>query len=344
MTWVRGLKYRAVNGFHRVLSWMWFELLVVLMAFQKRYERPDVFIGSSLSLFTVLSGCFYKKVFKTKFIFEVRDIWPQSLIDLKGVSKNHPLVYVLGKLELLGYRYADAIVGSMPGLREHVEQKVGLGIKVHYLPQPVSLEFFETEQKEVTEEYISKYIPKGKFIIMYAGSMGPANALEFIIDAARVAQKTLPEVCFVLVGDGHSKQELAENAKGLDNVIFAPRVRKSEVQSVLVYADVLVASFRQEDIYRYGMSLNKFVDYMYAAKPVVAMYSGFPSMINEAGCGTFSPAEKSDEFVQTLGTYFSMACEERNAIGRKGREFLMNVQNSEVLSTQFESLFHEADA
>ena len=101
VTWVNTLKYSKATSIKRIFSWLWFDFFVLMMAFNKRYEKPDVVIASSLSLFTVLTGCFYKKFYKAKFIFEVRDIWPQTLIDLKGFSANHPLIWLLSKIERL---------------------------------------------------------------------------------------------------------------------------------------------------------------------------------------------------------------------------------------------------
>ena len=155
------------------------------MAFRKQYERPDVVIASSLSILSVLSGCFYKRFYKTKFIFEVRDIWPQTLIDFKGFSHRHPLILFLSKIEKLGYRYSDSIVGTMPNLTEHVEKEVGLGAKVFSIPHGVNLDFYQNSQRDLPVDFADCYIPPDKFIVTYAGTIGDANALEYIVDAAK---------------------------------------------------------------------------------------------------------------------------------------------------------------
>jgi glycosyltransferase involved in cell wall biosynthesis len=340
VTWLNTFKYKNATSPVRLLGWIWFEVLVILMVFVKRYEKPDVVIISSLSLLSVVSGCFYKLFFKSRFIFEVRDIWPKSLQDLKGLSSWHPVVWILRRCEHLGYRYCDSIVGTMPGLSEHVEKEVGLGVKVHYIPQGVDLSFYSEHQSNVSSEYLEKYIPKDKFVVGYAGSMGVANALEYIVEAARSFNASgVPEIHFLLVGDGYLKEELIEQAKGLCNITFAPSVPKESVQSILSLCDLLVSSVRKSEIYDYGLSLNKFIDYMYAKKPVVCMFSGYPSMINESRCGEFVPSEDVEAFVDAILKYKALSVFDRKKIGLNGYNYLVLSRNFDTLTRAYLGLF-----
>lgn len=341
VTWVNTLKYSKATSIKRICSWLWFDFFVLMMAFKKKYEKPDVVIASSLSLFTVLTGCFYKRFYKAKFIFEVRDIWPQTLIDLKGFSSNHPLIWLLNKIERLGYKYSDAIVGTMPGLKLHVENEVGLGSKVYCIPQGVNLAFYDNSQQKLSEEYVEQYIPKDKFIVTYTGTFGEANALEYIIEAAKKLKHT-SKIHFLLVGEGYLKEDLKDNASELTNITFAPKVVKEQVQHLLSLSDLLVASVRDEKIYKYGMSLNKFIDYMYAKKPIVCMYSGYPSMVNEAKCGEFTPAENSNEFASVIKKYQLITPLDRQQIGELGYKFLISERSFGVLSKRYMELFNEA--
>jgi glycosyltransferase involved in cell wall biosynthesis len=340
VTWVNTIKYSKAASIKRILSWLWFDFFVLMMAFNKKYEKPDIVIASSLSLFTVLTGCFYKKFYKSKFIFEVRDIWPQTLIDLKGFSPKHPLVWLLRKVELFGYQYSDVVVGTMPGLKFHVENEFGLGSKVHCIPQGVNLSFYRNNQENLSPEYIEQYIPNNKFIVTYTGTFGEANALQYIVEAAKKLEH-LSNIHFLLVGDGYLKEDLINSSKGLSNITFAPKIFKEQVQHLLSLSDLLVASVRDEKIYKYGISLNKFVDYMYAKKPIVCMYSGYPSMINEAECGEFTNAEDSDTFARVIKKYQSMTPFNRKVLGERGYEFLIHERSFEALSKKYMELFNE---
>lgn len=340
VTWVNTLKYSKSTSIKRILSWLWFDFFVLLMAFNKKYEKPDIVIVSSLSLFTVLTGCFYKKFYKSKLIFEVRDIWPQTLIDLKGFTSKNPLVFLLSKIERLGYRYSDSIVGTMPGLKLHVENEVGLGSKVYCIPQGVCLDFYKNNQQNLSAQYIDKYIPKDKFIVTYTGTFGEANALEYIVDAAKEL-RGIENIHFLLVGDGSLKEYLIELAQGLDNITFAPKVAKEQVQYLLNKSDLLIASVRDEKIYKYGISLNKFIDYMYARKPIVCMYSGYPSMINEAKCGEFTPAGNVKLFAEKIQKYQLMNHLEREGLGDNGYNFLVSERSFELLCKKYLEILNE---
>lgn len=340
VTWVNTLKYTKATSIKRIISWLWFEFFVLMMAFRKEYEKPDVVIASSLSILSVLSGCFYKCFYKAQFIFEVRDIWPQTLIDLKGFTHNHPLIWFLSKVEKLGYKYSDSIVGTMPGLKEHVENEVGLGSKVVSIPQGVNLDFYTENQQELSSDFIENYIPKNKFIVTYTGTMGDANALEYIVSAAKVLQsEQVVNVHFLLVGDGYLKEQLIEQGRDINNITFAPAIKKEQVQHVLRLSNILVASVRNEKIYRYGISLNKFIDYMYAKKPVICMFSGYPSMINEANSGEFTPAEDVQSFVDAIKKHQKMSVAELNELGENGYRFLIEQRVFSTLGNKFMELF-----
>ncbi|MFT7388550.1 MAG: glycosyltransferase involved in cell wall biosynthesis [Candidatus Endobugula sp.] len=342
VTWINTSGYSKATSIKRLLSWVWFEFFVLTMAFRKLYEKPDVIIVSSLSILSVLSGCFYKRFYKSRFIFEVRDIWPQTLIDLKGMSPHHPLVWILSKIERLGYRYSDKIVGSMPGLYKHVDAVSGLGWKVSCIPQGVDLEFYENGQNKLNVDFIQNYFPKNKFIVTYAGTFGNANALEYIVDAARILHnENVDNVFFLMVGGGDLKEELIESSRGLNNIIFAPTIHKKQVQHLLSLSNILVASVRNEKIYKYGISLNKFIDYMYARKPIVCMFSGYPSMINEANCGEFITSENSRVLADTVIKYLSMSTSELHGLGENAYNFLVQFRNFETLSKQYIELFNE---
>jgi len=341
VTWVNTLKYKSATSIRRFISWLWFEFFVITLPLFKRYKNPDVVIASSLSIMSVFSGSFYKLFFKSKFIFEVRDIWPQTLIDLKGMSNRHPLILMLSIIERVGYKYSDKIVGTMPGLAKHVESVIGHSDKVHYIPQGVSLDFYQNKQEDINPEYMEEYFPKNKFIVTYAGTLGVANALSSIVEAAKILDAKNSNIHFVFVGNGREEVSLKQQAKGLSNLTFAPRVKKEQVQSVLMNSDVLIASVKDEKVYQFGISLNKFIDYMFAKKPIVCMFSGYPSMINEANCGEFTPSEDPKALVECLLRYEKMPQEKLNELGENGYHFLVEKRNFDVLSKEYMELFHD---
>jgi glycosyltransferase involved in cell wall biosynthesis len=120
---IKTIKYIKTVSINRILSWLDFELKLFFLPTNK-IERPDVIIVSSLSLLTILNGFRYKKQFKAKLIFEIRDIWPLSATEL-GISKKNPFVFLLGIIEKFGYKNSDLVVGTMPNLSEHINNILG---------------------------------------------------------------------------------------------------------------------------------------------------------------------------------------------------------------------------
>jgi len=339
--WVNTPQYKKTTSLKRIIGWVWFEFFVISLPLLKKHQKPDVVIASSLSLMSVFSGCFFKLFYKSKFIFEVRDIWPQSLIDLKVISVRNPLIFILAFIERLGYKYADKVVGTMPGLSIHVEKIIGKNNKVNFIPQGVSLDFYENNQQTIDKNYIDKYIPKGKFLVTYAGTMGVANVLEPILSAAKILDSKDNNIHFLFVGNGREEGSLRAQAETLTNVTFAPRVDKEKIQSILIKSNILIASVKNEKVYEFGISLNKFIDYMFAKKPIICMYSGFPSMINEANCGEFTQSENPIAFADKILEYAKMPDRELQKLGENGYEFLIKKRNFHVLSEQYIELFHD---
>lgn len=319
--WLRTLKYRRARSIGRILSWVDFEFR--LWRFPKTtLPHPDVIIVSSLSLLTILSGFWLRRRYKCKLVFEVRDIWPLVLVETGNFSPFNPIILLLGWIERLGYIHADLVVGTMPNLGQRVAEVTGKELPVVCVPQGVDLDALQAP-KELPPDYVQKYIPRDKFVVCYAGTIGVSNAMETLILCAR-AMQTRKDIHFLIVGEGYLKDELKQLAKGLDNITFAPGVPKAAVQTILACVDVAYFATHDSRLLRFGQSLNKVIDYMLAAKPVIASYSGYPSMINEAGCGTFVPAEDVEALQAEVERYSSMFPEERALIGARGREWILS--------------------
>jgi glycosyltransferase involved in cell wall biosynthesis len=248
----------------------------------------------------------------------------------------------LGEVEKLGYRRANAIVGTMPNLGDHVEKVTGQALPTHCIPMGVDTQAFETPTP-LAADYVEAYFPSGKFLVAYAGSMGEANAMSVLFECVESMQLD-PNIHFVMVCGGRLPESFTEKYGSLPNLTFAPRVPRSQVHDFLSRCDLLFLSVTNSKLYDYGVSLNKLIDYMLAAKPIVAAYSGYPSMINEAECGTFVPAGDASSLRSAILRYSLMTAAERTVIGQRGRSWLLANRGYGELAKQYQSvLFPQGD-
>lgn len=326
--WIKTAKYAGAKSLGRILSWLDFEWR--LFWTPKELAPPDAVIVSSLSLLTIINGLLLRRRYKCRLVFEVRDIWPLTIIEEGGFSRFNPFVMALAWIEKLAYRRSDAVVGTMPNLEQHVRE---LGIRdtpVHCIPMGFD-EAALAAPPQLPEGYAKTYIPKGKFIVCHAGTIGTTNALEPLLSCAR-AMRDDPSVYFLVIGDGDLKDTYRSLCADLPNIGFAPSVSKAQVQSVLAQCDLLYFSTHRSLVWKYGQSLNKVIDYMLSGKPVLASYSGFPSMINEAGSGSYVPAGDADALEAEIRRYASMTPSERSIMGQAGREWIMRNRSYEKLA------------
>lgn len=334
--WVKTIKYKGTASFRRILSWLDFEIKLLLMP-KNKLEKPDIIIVSSLSLLTVLSGYWLKRKYGCKLIFEVRDIWPLTIIEEGGYSHRNPFVMILSCIEKFGYNKADIVVGTMPNLISHVNDITGKPTNCHCIPFGFDPALYESTVS-LPEGYEEHYIPKNKFIVGYGGSIGITNALDTLIQCASEMQDN-ERVHFLLFGDGDLLSKYREQTYGMKNISFAPKVDKAQVRMVLRHCQVLYFSVMDSLVWRYGLSLNKLIDYMMAGKPIIASYSGYPSMLNEAECGVFVPSQDVSSLITAINEYEQLSDEQLNTIGERGRKWLLVNRPYEKIAIEYSKLF-----
>lgn len=335
---IKTLRYSSSISLKRVLSWLDFELK--LFFYQKNLIKtePDVIIISSLSLLTVVNGLLLKRKFKkTKFIFEVRDIWPLTLIEEGKYSKYHPAVLGLGLIEKLGYKYYDIIVGTMPNLKEHVENIINKKAQnVYCVPFGIYPEDYQLLENERPDKNLNAFKERidNSFTIGYAGSIGLTNGLETLIQVIKET-KNQKNLNFVFLGDGQYKNRFEQQLKGQTNVFFAGRVERNHVKYYLEACDVLFIGTLHSKVWDYGWSLNKMGDYMMSGKPIIAEYDGYKSMINEARCGFFIKPGDLHGLKELIIELSNKDSEELNRIGRRGLDWMTKNRNWNQISTNY---------
>jgi len=334
--WIKTIKYKGSASIRRIMSWIDFEIKLWLMH-KRMIFRPDIVIVSSLSLLTILNGYWLKKHFRCKLIFEIRDIWPLTIIEEGGFNPWNPFVILLALVEKFGYQNSDIIIGTMPNLSEHVKSVTGKTMNCYCIPLGYDPGLYDSPDP-LPERYEERYIPKNKFIIGYAGSIGRTNALDTLIECAS-EMKEDTHIHFLILGDGDLLDEYKARMNGLKNITFAPKVTKSQVQMVLRHCQVLYFSVEDSEVWRYGQSLNKLIDYMIAGKPIIASYSGYPSMLNEAQCGVFVPAKDIPSLILAISKYEQLPRDQLESIGKRGKEWLIENRPYAKIALEYCKLF-----
>ncbi len=339
VVWVRGIKYTNPAGIRRVLSWFIFSFFLLFYR-SSNSSKPGIIIVSSLSLVSVLNGIVLKRRSpSSQFIFEIRDLWPQTLIDIGRYSKYNPLVLLLGWIEKRGYKNADHIVATMPRADLHIRKKFSGKFNFSCIPQGIDLNLL-TNAQDISENELKQFFPDSGFIVGYAGALGLSNSLETLVAAARLLDKRgISDIHFIFLGDGNAKEQLVDLARDLKNLHFIPRISKAKVQNFLNHCSILYDSVKSVPIYEYGLSRNKWMDYMMSGKPLVVSYSGYVSLINEADCGTVVPAGDHEALAEAILDYYKMDKDELVQIGNRGREYVLQNRTFNKLAAKYRKIF-----
>lgn len=334
---VKGNKYSNTQGFSRVLSWMFFCFLLFFIPI-KKLPKPDIIIVSSNSLLPILNVVFYfkKKFKKTKFILEIRDIWPLSLIEIGGFSHNNPMIKFLSWVEKLGYRKADHIVSLLMDADDHIKNVLkDKPFKYTWISNGYQIgQTLNCNLKEA----IDKQIPKDKFIIGYAGSLGKANAMEYIIHGVKEMKNN--DICLCILGSGNDKKKLIKQADNCNRIVFFDKIPKNQVQNFLKKCDLLYFSSKKLSIYEFGISANKTFDYMYAEKPILLSAPTKNNVVELAECGRVVQPEDVEEINRVILEIKNMEKSERQKMGKRGKDYLLNHFTYHKLADKYGHVFY----
>jgi glycosyltransferase involved in cell wall biosynthesis len=319
--WVKTPKYKNSKSIGRIISMLVF--MVNLFFFNIfNMKKPDIIIISSLSLFPVINAYIWSKIFKIEFIFEVRDIWPMTLMELGNISKFHPLVLLLSWFEKFGYKKAKYVVSVLPNAKEHMISQGMKENKFKYIPNGVNLE--EVENYEEIPTSIQQNIPQNKFIVGYVGTLGIANAMQYFFEVV-LKLKDNKQIHFIIVGKGGEKKNYKEycQVNKLENVTFIEQIPKIQVQGILKYFDLCYIGWHNKNIYKYGISANKLFDYMYSATPILHSISIENDIVQDANCGIRVDAEDSEKIKEAIISMSLKKPEELKAIGQNGKTYVI---------------------
>lgn len=288
--------------------------------------RPDVIIGSCVHLHAADAGRRLARRLGVPFVFEVRDLWPDTLVDIGAVSRLHPIYLYLKYLELRLYREASAVITLLPGMASYLKAHGIREDSVWYVPNGVDTDLFPEP---------SPPPPDGLFTVSYFGAHGPANGLDTLVRAAAILRERGAPVRFCLVGDGNRKHALRELAAslGLDNVAFLDPVPKRELAPLAARSHAFVFHLKDMAVLRrYGVSANKLFDYLLAARPVIFACASANNPVEEAKAGVSAPPDDPEALAGAVLRLMETPESARTAMGLRGRAWVREHHDMRALA------------
>ena len=319
--WIRTTPYHH-NDWRRVLNMVSFAAIATLAGGLDK-ERPDVVSGVSVHPLAAFAGYVLARVKRARFLVEVTDLWPQTLIDFGMLDADSVVARAMRVMERFLYEHAERIIMLWRHTEEYVES---LGVsrkKILWLPHGVELDRY----KELRPYTGGTERP---FTVMYLGGFVASMAIETILGAASVLKhRHRQDIRFLLVGAGTYRDEIIRQAEeaSLDNVEFPPPVPKKDIARAMNNADAFIYGLRDLPLYKYGMSLNKLSDYLAGGRPIIFFGKSTYDPVAEANAGFSIPPGNPDAIADAVERLVSLSPEERMAMGRRGREYLAEYHN-----------------
>ncbi|MBN8610209.1 MAG: glycosyltransferase family 4 protein [Deltaproteobacteria bacterium] len=232
-------------------------------------DRPDVVIATSPQLLVGVAGAYLAKLLRRPFVLEVRDLWPDSVVAVGAMTEDHPVVRGLHVIEESLYRQADHIVVVTESFREILAERGVAKDKLSFVPNGVDRDLFVPGPGPDPDPY------PGRFVVCFAGTVGMAHGLGTVLDAAPIAKREMPEVLFLVVGEGAERKELEARAQreGLDNVVFTGRVPRERVPDLLRRAEISLVMLKDDPLFKTVLP-SKLFESMGCARPMLLGVDG----------------------------------------------------------------------
>ncbi|HZK10760.1 MAG TPA: glycosyltransferase family 4 protein [Atribacterota bacterium] len=337
--WVRAATYER-NNWRRAWNMLTFSYNCYKIGCKFK-DKPEVIIGSSPHPFAALAAVRLARKLKAKFFLEIRDLWPQVIVDMGKLNEHHLIIQAMRLLEKYLYRAADKLIVLAEGSKKYLIEKSGIKeSKILYLPNGVHLNNFSCQKDR---DVLRKLYNFTKFTLIYTGAHGPANSLDTILRAANRLREN-KDIEIVLVGDGILKERLLKQAKEmkLNNVRFFDSIPKNEIPGILRAADAAIITLKKVKVFSYGVSPNKLFDYMAAQKPIICAVEGeMAEKVENIGCGISAIPEDENSMAEAIIRLINLPQDELKKMGDNGYEEIKENYSREKLAQKLIDLIEQ---
>lgn len=287
-------------------------------------STPDVIIATSPQLLVGLSGLWLSKIKRVPLVFEVRDLWPESIVATDMGSENSIAIRVLKKISGTLYKVSDCIVVVTPAFESALVRDWDVPLeKISIVMNGVDTKLFSPST--ITNNVLRQELGlQDKFVVSYIGTMGAAHGLDTVIQAASQMEETMPEAMFLFVGDG-AERERVENsvrALGLSNVMFVPPQPKAKVPEYINASDVCLVPLKAAEVFKTVIP-TKMLEFMACGCPIVLGVDGQARhLLEDAQGGTYVEPENVEALVQAIKQLYQDP-DLRRSLGSNGHKYAM---------------------
>ncbi len=296
------------NGLQRILNF--FDYTLRLFTRTKKFNKPDVIMATSVHPLTCAAGILLARKYRCKCVVEIADLWPLALVDYGALKEGQPVTRMMYALEHWIYKKADAILFTTEGGRQYVKDKgwekdVSMD-KIYAINNGVDLEVYQRQKQE--DVYPDADLNRtDTFKVMYTGSMGVANSMYDILGAAEQLRDQT-KIQFLLFGGGYLEEELKVycQKKELTNVLFKGKVDKKYIPNILSKGDLNIMTGDDNEVNKYGLSLNKMFDYIASGKPTISNIQTEFDLLEENHCGKTTTSRSPEALAAAILEFYEM--------------------------------------
>jgi glycosyltransferase involved in cell wall biosynthesis len=339
------------NGFKRLLNIIDYCRGVAELTDGKPVDltAPDAIIVTSPHPFAIYPASRLARRYGAVLVFEVRDLWSLSIRKTTGASRAHPFVLLCRHAEGFAYRHADLAASLLANAEDYMKQRGLPSGRFVHVPNGVDLQNPQLPrapadgQGFAAARLVAKWKAQGRSVLIHPGAVGPANALDRLLDAVAVLNGNGGDAFLgvLVVGNGSMVAQLKEQAQKLElkNVAFYDHVPKAEALWLTGQCDIGYAGGRDHSaLYHHGLSFNKIMDFMQAGLPVVLPFPVTGDPISSSGGGVVTGTDRPIEIAHAIGTLAAATPEERHAMGAKGKMALHRFDYRHIASDYAEAI------
>jgi len=297
-----------------------------------KLKKSDFLICESPPLFLGFTALFLKLFKSRRLAMNISDLWPESAVQLGMIGKG-PALSFLEWFEKLLYKKSALVSCQTEGIVEGVKKRCPAA-KTFLFPNGVDLEMFTPEKPDPALKK-ELGIPEDCFVVGYGGNHGRSQALEQILEAAKILRHE--KIFFAMFGDGPEKLALQAKASemGLNNLKFFDSVSREKMPRLLSLFDVSVVPLKDIKIFE-GARPSKIFELMAGQIPFIFCGKGEGAEVAlKSGCAKVVPPENPEKIAEAIMEFSKLAKDDLAKFGEKGRLFVSENFNRAVLADQF---------